>query len=90
MRPYCVIESLDALPDGVELAVFNTGDSGDDVVALDGEDYVGHASGAVCAEELYRGAVYHYVELHFASFAVEGCRNARYGEEVVEFNFACG
>ncbi len=42
------------LPDGGEGAEFYWACSGDDVVAFCGEDYVGHASGPVYAEEFYR------------------------------------
>ena len=66
------------LPDGVELTVGDRADSADDVVALDGEDDVGHAGGAVGAVELYGGAVYDYMDLHLAALAVEGSGDARH------------
>ena len=45
-----IIVTFDVLPDRVELAVFYVVYTGDDIVALDWEDNVGHASCAVCAE----------------------------------------
>ena len=78
------------LPDGVELAVFNAGYSGDDIVALDWEYYVGHACCAVCTVYLDRRAVYDHVELHLTSLTIEGSGDAWHREEVIESHLACG